>query len=589
MRNSVRHLPSLLVLVIAACIGSYPLFADPRLYSAHDIWHQVARLYHYSQAIFAGDFFPTWIANLANGFGYPLFIFSYHAPWLLGTVFMLFGVSLFTTIKLLFFCSYLAAGISMYAFILGVTRQRLPATIAGLAYLYAPYHFLTLFVSAAIGTAFMFACIPCLFYGVFLIFNNKKKAGAALVSIASAVAILSHLMTFIYVLGAVVAYIGFLTVIHFRSVQVSVTVTKKAMQKKTAALAFLRALPIELFWALGAVALGFALSAFYLLPLFNSYSLIIAEEQAAGFADLYKSNFITFKQLLYSRWGFGPIVSNAKDGEISLQVGIGQWLAVGMAAGLIFLRMVKFKYVLLRKLNLHSQDWFFLALFGMSIFAMTDYSLVLWEFATQFISLDYPFRLLILAVFAGSALLGLAVAQLAEPKMQWLASAAFLIVLVYTNRNHSRVNMYTDYPLDLYVRAETTTNTFHEYLPKTAAGELLQVVDPRAVVEEAVTITRQMASVNKLELALSLDQKSAVTFRQFDYPGQTVWHNGAIVSHQRDDSGRIKIELSEGEHELVVSFVAPALFATGKIISLFSLGAVLYLLVTQRKHAYEKK
>ncbi|MBI4033251.1 MAG: hypothetical protein HY377_01945, partial [Candidatus Blackburnbacteria bacterium] len=58
-----RHTIPLVLILTFSVIGMKALF-HPDLFTAHDIWHQVARLYHYQSAAFGGQFPPYWISNL---------------------------------------------------------------------------------------------------------------------------------------------------------------------------------------------------------------------------------------------------------------------------------------------------------------------------------------------------------------------------------------------------------------------------------------------------------------------------------------------------------------------------------------------
>ena len=64
----------------------------PYFYTSHDGIHQVVRLYYFDQALRDGQIPPRWAGGLLNGFGYPLFIFSYHLPWLMAEIPYIFGL-----------------------------------------------------------------------------------------------------------------------------------------------------------------------------------------------------------------------------------------------------------------------------------------------------------------------------------------------------------------------------------------------------------------------------------------------------------------------------------------------------------------
>jgi hypothetical protein len=102
MKNALTsHWLFIILILLFGVMGISALF-HPGLYTAHDIWHQVARYYHYSQALREGNIFPMWVSQLAFGYGYPLFIFSYHFPWMVGTPLLWLGLDHFTGLKILY-------------------------------------------------------------------------------------------------------------------------------------------------------------------------------------------------------------------------------------------------------------------------------------------------------------------------------------------------------------------------------------------------------------------------------------------------------------------------------------------------------
>src|SRR3989344_707047 len=105
-----KHTIYVFFVLIFSLVGMKALF-HPGLYTAHDIWHQVARFYYYLQAVNDGQIPPYWIGQLANNFGYPLHTFSYHLPWIVGVLLSKMGMDLFTTIRSLFIISYVCSGI----------------------------------------------------------------------------------------------------------------------------------------------------------------------------------------------------------------------------------------------------------------------------------------------------------------------------------------------------------------------------------------------------------------------------------------------------------------------------------------------
>lgn len=552
-----EHSVYLLIIGCFALLGSLPFFHEG-LYTAHDIWHQVARIFHYTQAIKDGQLFPTWISTLSQGHGYPLFIFSYHMPWIVGTPLALLGIDIQLVLKILFVSSFYASGVALYAVAWHLTKHKIAATTAAILYLFAPYHFLTMYVSAAIGTQFQFVVLPLLFLGASWILDKKPRIGVLLLALTTAAGILSHLITFAFMFFALILYVCY-----------SFKFTNIPQHRKRKVIVLL----------VYSIFLGLLLVSFYLIPFVAYKDAIIASLPGNGFTDIYKSNFVTLMQLLYSKWGFGPIISNAKDGEISLQVGIAQWIAVATTIGIAFI-------ALLKKKKVNTQAFFFTTLFIASIFGMMEISKKLWEVTTRFVAFDYPFRLLIIAVFAGSILSALAIAAFKKYKYLPITLALVLVVIAgYTNRNHIRVNLYTDVETSLYVRSETTTNTFHEYLPKGANSQLLSK-DADSIItapDASVSATNIKQSTDTLLFDASVSADSDVAFRQFSFPGQTLYVDGIYTNHTVDEKGRMQTKLTKGMHSILIQFEDTTPILLGKVLTVLGILFVVRFVMRESK------
>lgn len=540
-----KYLPSLLIILVFSLIGLKALFS-PGLFTAHDIWHQVARLYYYYQALNDGQILPYWISTLTNGYGYPLFTFSYHLPWILGFPLLKIGLDFTIVIKTLFFLAFFLSGITMYIFTNYLFRNKLAALLSAILYLFAPYHFLTILVGASMGIVFIFVFLPLIFLGIYQIYK-KNPWGVPILALSTSGLILSHSLHIFYVLPICMLF----------TLSVLITNNKKVN--------FIRNILLGLI-------LSFFISAFYLVPA-TYYSQFTKVKIERGINNLYKSNFIDFKQLIYSKWGYGPIVENAKEGSISFQLGISQWLSI---LGIIIL-------LILKKIKERKFSIFILSGFVISVLAALDFSRPLWEFFQKFIVLDYPFRFILPAVFLSSLAGGLVLLNLTK-KFQTIFLILLLSIALYTNRNHLNVNMYTHIPLEDYLASETTTNTFNEYLPISADNRF---VSEKGNLVEPSNLQIYDFKQNTKGISLNLDpkEKVEVSIGQYYFPGQTLYIDNRKTETIVDPLGRISFNLEPGPHHIIVQFEETSLMKTSKYLTL--LGIILLLLyLIFRKKAY---
>lgn len=539
----------LLLVLLFSILGMKALF-HPGLFTAHDIWHQVARLYHYSEAVNSGQFPPYWISTLANGFGYPLFFFSYHLPWLLGLPFLKLGIDIPDTLKILFFISYVFSGIFMYTFVNNLLKNRLAATLSAIIYLWSPYHFLTTFVGASMGIVFVFTFLPLLFLGLHLI-AEQKNVGIPITAIGMAGIVLSHLMQIIFLAPVILTFVLWEI---FNSKKRFVYIQKLIFS----------------------FILGIFLSAFYLIPAvyYNKFTKVSLE---SGLGDLYKRNFVNLSQIIYSKWGYGPIVNNAKNGEMSVQLGFAQWFSVIGILLLLLQRKIKKPYKYL--------SIFTLTGFLISIFLMLDISLPVWQFIEKFITLDYPFRELLGATFLGSLSAGIIIINL-KGNIRKLFFIAIIFIALYTNKNHIRVNLYTEIPLKTYIDSEITTNSFGEYLPLSADSKLF---DKQQMIAEGtdLEISNLRQSDSSLSLIINAPIETNVSLSQFSFPGQKLFIDQKLTDYGVDQHGRINFESPSGSHEITVRFEDTEIIKFSKILTI--IGIILCSLIFLKQFISLKK
>ena len=554
------HLLAVICLFCLAGLGVTPLL-HPGLYTAHDIWHQVARLYHYSSLVSLGAMPPLLVFNFSQGYGYPLFFFSYHFPWFFGSALVGLGFSVTTSLKLLFAGSYLAASCNMYWLVFRLTKNKFSSTLAAAVYLWSPYFFLTLYVAATMGTAFLFALLPLLVIGLQYLTQKDYLRGCLLLGSSLAAAVLTHVLSVTLLLPLLggIWFFGYCTTSERRKYFI---------------------------WSAGAGVLALGLSAFYVLPLHAYFPLIAASTNSGGLTDNYARYFVTLKQLVYSPWGFSPIISDAKQGDISFQIGIAQWLGGIFSFGLLGL------HIFLRKNKLFTTNFatknlqlivVYIGLLLVSVLLMLDISQPFWLVWTKVFTLDFPFRLLLMSVFTGSVLVGLSLASVKKTWLRFVLGASFLLVALYTNRNHVRVNLYTNVPLDLYIASETTTNTYHEYLPLSGDTNVLNHDVPSLIPEMPSWVLQEQRSPIEVRATIETPIAISAAIRQFAFPGVVARVNGVIANERIDDKGKLVVHFPAGKSQVTLRYEKPLLVRVSEYISIASLTILLLLLGLRKK------
>jgi len=527
----------------------------PGFYTSHDGAHQIVRLYYFDQLLHDGQFPPRWVGGLLNGFGYPLFVFSYHFPWFIGELLHLIGLSIINSIKMTFLVGFIISGITMYIF-----QKELFGRISAVAgtaiYLLAPYRFSNIFVRAAIGDATCFIFPPLIFLSLYKLKQSHSIDWKWIIlgGLSFSGLLLSHAMVFAFFFITIFFYVLFWLLL---------------IKKKK----------ILFFSALGLILLGLSLSAYYLIPSF-------VERDLTNFSQIISSvysnvTFLNIKQLIYSPWGYGTM--NAPEGGMSLQLGITQWLVAGCAFLLLGFLIIK-KSMTHNKVFLPMEAFFYLLIFSVSIFLMLPISSFFWQFFNRFILIDFTWRILALSIFSISILAGFIISQV---KHQWLLVIFLIGLALYANRNHLRINQVQDWSVSFYLKLEKTTNSWDEYTPRWVHRDLIEKPQPVAkLLDQTGQIVINEKKSNYLSLWVKVPKQAKMRINTIYYPGWTVLVNNHPIKIDYESSGLMEFSVNPGQSQITARFGETPLRLGSDLLSLLSIGfvgSVIFIKMKTRK------
>ena len=512
----------------------------PGIYTAHDIWHNLARLNYYFQALKEGQFPPYYLSNAASGFGYPLFLFSYHLPWIFGSIFMFFGLSDVSVIKILFFLSFFLSGVTMYLLAFELSRRRYLSLVASLLYLIAPYRFLIIFVSAAVGISFTFIFIPLIVLGLLRIQKGRLLDGELLMAFGLSGVILSHFPTLIVFLPSF-----FFLSLYF-------------LFKSKFKIKFLKTILFSVFLSLG-------ISSFYLFPAFYYENYIL------GLPRIFEMGFVNLSQLIYSKWGFGIIVKSASENPFSFQIGIAQWLIFLFSLLVVVLG-------LLRSFKFDSLVLFLILAFLINIFFTNYSSSLFWEKFISKTGLDFPFRFIYPNVFLTSLLFVLLAKEVKSKVFYYIFPFLILFVAFYTNRNHIRPNMFlAENEFRPFIESELTTNKYSEYFPKGASlFSIDNKLKERIINESQISLVSE--SINSSKYKILFDEEKSILLPKFNYPFVSVLVDGVYVKQDIKSKPFLKVVVPKSSHEIEVIFKRTLVINVSLLTTLISLSLFSFLI-----------
>jgi len=553
----------IVILLLLGLLGIKSLFHSG-FYTSHDGRHQIIRLKHFHQGLLDGQLPVRWAGNALAGFGYPLFVFTYRLPFWLAEGWYLVSGNLGGAIKFVFIITYLASGLSMYWFSKKLWSSKLAGFLSGFLYLWAPYRFLNIFVRAALGEAVTFVFIPLVFLGLLNLRKNSKKKffWLNLTAFSLAGVILSHAITLFLWLIPLISWFGF-------------NLVKTKERIKYLISSFLSGL------------ISLLLTTYYWLPAALERKNTIVADVFGGLGGYYQAHFVTLKQLLYSKWGYGFSMPGVKDDMMSFQVGIAQWLVVLTSLLLLFFTFTKFNKKIIKVV--YSKIIFFLLTFFFSIYLMLANSNWLYVYINRFLMVDIPWRFLGVAVFCASILFGSLAVGLKNNFFKWGLIGFIFVLAFYGNRNHLKVNQYTYFPDSEYWQSEETSSEHNDYAPRgfnyTNNEKMKDQLNPESG-ESHNNLLERKSNFFKFKSQVESEKAEIITKLAY-YPGWQLFIDGKKTEISYQDDGRIKIKLTQGDHLVELIFKETKLRLVSNLVSFLTL--IVFISLGIKKYARIKR
>lgn len=554
LKNKIlKYWPALILFLATLVLLRF--FFKPGFPETHDGQSHLARLANFHIAVIDRHFPVRWARNLNYKFGYPVFHFNYYTPYALALFPKLAGFDFEASFKIVFFLSLFIGGFFWYVLFKKKFGQ-LPALVAGLFYISAPYQLVNIFVRGSVGEIVALGLFPFLFWSLDRLIDKPSRFSFSIATLGLATLALTHNISFFF--GVPILFIYSLILIR---------------QKKD----WRRLWPVLL-------SFGFsvALTLFFWIPAL--FEKKFTNMDAIDMSHEYVLHFPTLKQLIYSPWGNGFSVPGPDDG-FSFQLGPFHWLAAIFSLGLLLTQSLK------KKIKRINWLWCFFGLvFAASIIFMNQATLPIWRVLPMVRYIQFPWRLLSFAIIAVVFL----VVQLAK-KNHRLGLALALGALLYTSLiarpggwfnwdNH----FYYEFPFSSSIKGLNMPKWFEHWKNMyLKPGNIFDLSGTGSIREISWKTQKHVYQVNA-------DQDTEILERTAYFPGWEVRVDGQLVpiNYQRKDyPGVISFKLPAGQHTVETKFTenTPAR-RLGDSISLFSLVAFIFIFVSNwpLKH-YEKK
>ncbi len=363
-----------------------PMLQAGYFWGAHDARHSVYFLFEFDRVFTDGVLYPRWFPDMTYGYGYPLFNIYGPLAFYIGEFFHLIGFDFVTAVKIVFALAWVLSGLAMYGFVKRILGNRNAAFLAGLLYVFMPYHLIDVYVRAALAESVALVFLPLTLWAFNNTVNDRTLGSVLFAALAYAGMVFAHngiALLFTLVLAAWIVFL---------------LVRTRDMKHKFFSRANILGLIRNALPTLGAVALGLGLTAIFMLPLILEYRYINVAQWTQNYYN-YQDHFVKAFQLFSPVWGFGISNLGPVDG-LSFQLGL---VPVVLACLALF--------VIAKNPN-HKRAYvlFFLGLTLVVVCLMFEISLPAWRAFGLASVAQFPWRLLTLttvslSVVGGSVML----------------------------------------------------------------------------------------------------------------------------------------------------------------------------------------
>jgi hypothetical protein len=303
--------PYLILTLLLSLFAIGPLMQPGYFWGAHDARSSVYFLFEFNKSIGDGILWPRWGPDWGFGYGYPFWNIYGPLAYFVGEGVYLLGFDYIPAVKIVFALSVLGSAAAMYLFVRRLLGR--PAgLVAGLVYVYVPYHLFDLYVRAALSESFGFIFIPLVFWGFFELVDRPRLNAFIGTGLAYAGLMLTSNLLGLLLTPTLGLFVAILMLLRLRD-------EKLAAGSKKLATAFKRLIRLGIPPALG-LGLGIGLSAIFVLPALLEYRYVRVDQWTGG-RYAFGSDFVYFFQLFSPRWGFGASIPGPDD-QAGFQLGL---------------------------------------------------------------------------------------------------------------------------------------------------------------------------------------------------------------------------------------------------------------------------
>jgi len=555
--SSVRSINWIgLTLLLLALLAAVPLWTGPGIVNTRgggDSPFLFFRLHQLMANLRDGVFPARWMPDAAYGLGYPFFNFYASLPYYFAAIFNFLGFDLLVSIKIVQTLGVVFAGFALYGWARRHFTTRWAAWLAALAYVYAPFHLVNVYVRGdSLSEFYAFIFYPLILWTIDRLFDSTRNW--PLLALAYGGLILAHNVSALIFSPVVVLY-------------VFIYLLKSKIQKPKTKISAV---------VLGLV-LAFALSAFFWLPALGEASLTqVSDVQTTGYFN-YSEHFRA-ANLIQNSIGFDYAITTAPGSNSPFAMGLVQ--AIGAVAGLVVLIATWQK-------DSHQRFRLFVLIgLALSTFMITPLSKPLWDTLPLLSYSQFPWRFLSIQALFTSLAIGYLASRSRRPARLalpiGLALVAAALFTLHPDYLPIRADEITPDRLQLYeaFTGNIGTTIRAEYLPRTMIPRPYtgpNLIDPTAIPEhpivsdgEANSMQFQWSATSQTWSVYPQSETATLNLPTTYWPIWRAFNNGQeITARPTPDLGYLQVEVHQhGGDRLELNLGNTPIRTASEVISL---------------------
>lgn len=518
-----------LLIIFLSIFPLIDIFRTSLLPHTSDGAMHIVRFASFYKEVMAGQILPKWAGQLDYGYGMPLFVFYNPLAYVIGFLFIKFGLSLIATLKVSFVITYILAGIFTLLFCRKYFKDDKTAFFVTVMYQYSPFRLVEMLTRGNLGSLYSYAILPLVFYSIISFLSKKTYFNFLLLAASIALLPLSHTIIGLLFFGMAILFVIFIT----QDVK-------------------------KIFLTYFSMLVGVALSSFFIIP-------AIIEHK-------YTNGYIFSKNLFYLHFPkfytfFVPNITNLpqlRTAEISVQIGLFHVLAFII---LIFL-LIKNKIIGKEKLL----AIYILIVSIATLLMMNPITKIIWEKVSIIRQFEFPWRLLAIICFTSALASSFAISKLQFLRKNIVYSSLILLIILSTVYYWSPYQGYQNFKEDYFWNFPGTTTYFAEINTIWMASEPTEFPKKRIdiVAGKARILNIKLSSINH-EYLVEAENNSTIVDKTFFYPGWKVTVDEKPVKIQFQDQnyrGLITFNVSTGKHKVRVFYTEDKLQRFSDVISI---------------------